>query len=240
MESWKSEVIRNGSVSYSCVPSWFYSLVKSSCITMIADWRKNWPEGLQRYVFFIRCDWLLSPLLNAKISVCRLWMAVQSLLMAIQSLLMYIQRLQTEISDGLFGKDCSLLWWSHLAAFVKRRRFFGKLTAFLWQTLCASLAMSLRFLGKVTALLGGVKQVAGFLWWELLGKCSAVRGEAWQSFFASRMLVGRSGKLLAGGSFRIGAVCVTSKKGNLMPRKIQMKRFGNWRWNAPKIANGLV
>lgn len=45
-----------------------------------------------------------------KISVCRLWMAVQSLLMAIQSLLMYIQRLQTEISDGLFGKDCSLLW----------------------------------------------------------------------------------------------------------------------------------
>lgn len=138
MESWKSEVIRNGSVSYSCVPSWFYSLVKSSCITMIADWRKNWPEGLQRYVFFIRCDWLLSPLLNAKISVCRLWMAVQSLLMAIQSLLMYIQRLQTEISDGLFGKDCSLLWWSHLAAFVKWRCFFGKLTALRWRCHCAS------------------------------------------------------------------------------------------------------
>ena len=52
-------------------------------------------------------------------------------------------------------------------------------------------------------------------------------GEVWQSFFASRMLVCRSGKLLAGGSFRIGAVCVTSKNGNLMPRKIQMKRFGN-------------
>lgn len=52
-------------------------------------------------------------------------------------------------------------------------------------------------------------------------------GEVWQSFFASRMLVCRSGKLLAGGSFRIGAVCVTSKNGNLMARKIQMKRFGN-------------
>ena len=153
MESWKSEVIRNGSVSYSCVPSWFYSLVKSSCITMIADWRKNWPEGLQRYVFFIRCDWLLSPLLNAKISVCRLWMAVQSLLMAIQSLLMYIQRLQTEISDGLFGKDCSLLWWSHLAAFVKRRRFFGKLSALRWRCHCASLARSLRFWGEWSKLL---------------------------------------------------------------------------------------
>ena len=52
-------------------------------------------------------------------------------------------------------------------------------------------------------------------------------GEVWQSFFASRMLVCRSGKLLAGGSFRIGAVCVTSKNGNLIPRKIQMNRLGN-------------
>lgn len=65
-------------------------------------------------------------------------------------------------------------------------------------------------------------------------------GEVWQSFFASRMLVCRSGKLLAGGSFRIGAVCVTSKNGNLIPRKIQMNRLGNWKWNASKITNGLV
>ena len=145
MESWKSEVVRNGSVSYSCIQSKFYSLVKASCITMIPDWRKNWRESLQRYVFFIRCDWLLFPLPNAEISVCRLWMAVQSLLM-------YIQRLQTEISDGLFWKDCSLLWWSHLAAFVKWRCFLGKVIWLILQSDVASLARSLRFLGKLIAL----------------------------------------------------------------------------------------
>ena len=135
-------------------------------------------------------------------------------------------------------------WWLVLerlfASLVKSFGCVCKVTPLLWQTHCASLAMSLRFVGDVTALLGGVEQVAGFLWGELLGNVLLVRGGVWLFFFASRMLVGRSGKLLAGGSFRIGAVCVTSKKGNLMPRKIQMKRLGNWKWNAPKIANGLV
>lgn len=120
-----------------------------------------------------------------------------------------------------------------MACFGKIVRFFGDVTALPCQTHCASLAMSLRFWGE---------------WGKLLVFCEGncrenvllVRGEAWQSFFASRMLVSRSGKLLAGGSFRIDAVCVTSKKGNLMPRKIQMKRFGNWKWNASKITNGLV
>ena len=136
-------------------------------------------------------------------------------------------------SFGCVCKVTLLPWQGHLADFAKWRRFFGKVIALPWQTHCASLAMSLRFWGEWSKLLVSCE---GNCWGDVL----LVRGEVWQSFFACRMLVGRSGKRLAGGSFRIGAVCVTSKKGNLMPRKIQMKRLGNWKWNASKIVNGLV
>ena len=136
-------------------------------------------------------------------------------------------------SLGCVCKETSLPWQGHLAAFVKWRCFFGKLIALPWQGHCASLAMSLRFWGE---------------WSKLLVSCD---GNCWGNVLLWGVKFGSpsspvgcwsvaSWKLLAGGSFRIGAVCVTSKKGNLMPRKIQMKRLGNWKWNASKIANGLV
>ena len=100
-----------------------FSLSQMSRTELARDmpWREN--EGWNpRYIFIIRCNWLLSPMLNAEISVHKLWTAIQSFWTAIQSFWMCIQKLWTEISDSLFWKGCWLLCWIHLASYTWTRK----------------------------------------------------------------------------------------------------------------------
>ena len=154
-----------------------------------------------------------------------------------------------------FGEVIRLLWWSHLVAFVKRCCFFrkvsllswqGHLAAFVkwrcflgdvialhWQSHCASLAMSLRFWGEWSKLLVFCE---GNCWRNVL----LVRGGVWSGFFACRMQVGRFVEIACWRFLPCWRGGRTSKNENLMPWEIQMKRFGNWKWNASKITDGLV